>query len=177
VAVQHSVGLTPRARSCSPGVGTDIPWLSTMGDDRDIEVLEKALLAFLAAYRRSHARLQQDPDRVGLTNAQFAILETVATHGASGVGAIATAAGLAQPSATRALARLHSKGLLERQSTPDNARVTAVVVTPRGKDLLAAHRQRLRQTVKTLHDGLSPVTRAAVVPVLALLGDALDELL
>jgi hypothetical protein len=34
-----------------------------MDDDRQKEALEAALLAFLAAYRRSHTRLQQHPDR------------------------------------------------------------------------------------------------------------------
>jgi len=118
-----------------------------------------------------------NPNRVGLTNAQFALLETVAIHGTGGVSAIAAAAGLTQPSTTRALARLHTKGLLERQKDPARCPDHRHRGPPQGAELLTQHRRRLRNAAQTLHDALPAASRKHAVPLLSSLGEALDELL
>jgi DNA-binding MarR family transcriptional regulator len=142
----------------------------------EIATLEEALVKFFTAYRRSRSRLQRDPGLIGLTNAQFAVLEAVTTHGDKGVGAVAAACGMTQPPATRAIARLAAKELIERRGSAQDARVSRLVVTPAGRRLLAHHRQRLHRAATTLHDKLPPASYADAAGLLDLLGAALDEL-
>jgi DNA-binding MarR family transcriptional regulator len=147
-----------------------------MSEDDEVAALEEALVGFFAAYRRSRSRLQRDPGLVGLTNAQFAVLEAVITHGDKGVGAVAAACGMTQPPATRAIARLAAKELIERRGSADDGRVSQLVVTPAGRRLLVHHRQRLHRAAQTLHDKLPPASYADAAGLLDLLGAALDEL-
>jgi DNA-binding MarR family transcriptional regulator len=147
-----------------------------MADDDEIAALEEALVRFFAAYRRSRSRLQRDAGLVGLTNAQFAVLEAVTVHGNKGVGAVAAACGMTQPPATRAIARLAAKHLIERRESADDARVSRLAVTSAGRRLLDHHRRRLRQAAQTLHERLPPGSYADAAGLLELLGAALDEL-
>lgn len=147
-----------------------------MTSDPEVEGLEEALLAFMAAYRRSRSSLHRDPGLVGLTNAQFAVLEAVQAQGVDGVGSVAAAARLAQPPTTRAIGRLEAKGLVERRPTTGDQRVSALEVTAAGTELLAHHRRRLREAAIRLHRTLSESARADAAALLAVLGEVFDEL-
>lgn len=147
-----------------------------MSDLDEVASMEEALLRFFSAYRRSRSRLHKDPDLVGLTNAQFAVLEAATVHGNDGISAIAAACGMAQPPTTRAIARLAVKDLIERRNSAADARVSQIRVTAAGRRLLAHHRRRLRAAAQTLCDSLSPERRADAASLLDLLGSALDEL-
>jgi DNA-binding MarR family transcriptional regulator len=137
--------------------------------------LEDAVAAFLAAYRRSRSRLQRDPGLVGLTSAQFEVLRAAGEHGAGGVGAVAVAAGLAQPPTTRALAKLEAASLVVRRRGEDR-RITELALTEEGRRLLAHHRRRLRAAAATIRKELPPKRRADAAALLRLVGDALDRL-
>jgi DNA-binding MarR family transcriptional regulator len=147
-----------------------------MEDHDEVQALAVALLEFMAAYRRSRSRLHQDPGLVGLTNAQFAVLEAVQHHGGGGVGSVAGAAGTSQPATTRALERLRSNGLVTRHLSRQDGRMTVYEVSIAGFDLLAHHRRRLHEAASRLHHALPASTRAEAVEILHVLGDVFDGL-
>jgi DNA-binding MarR family transcriptional regulator len=143
--------------------------------NREIHETEEALVVFFDAYRRSRARLQQDPHLAQLTLSEFAVLRAVAEHGADGVSRIARAAEMAQPPATRALDRLANKGLLRRRDHSTDARVTAVTLTPAGRRLLSHHRHRLRAAASLIAERLGPTGIVQAPTLLRTLAEAFEE--
>lgn len=143
--------------------------------DRRTHETEAALVVFFDSYRRSRARLQQDPHLAQLTLSEFAVLRAVAAHGADGVSRIAKAADIAQPPATRALVRLANKGLIHRQPHSTDARVTAVTLTAAGRRVLSHHRRRLQAAASLIADRLGPAATDQVPTLLRALAEAFDE--
>lgn len=143
--------------------------------DRRTHEIEEALVVFFDSYRRSRARLQQDPYLAQLTLSEFAVLRAIADHGADGVSRIAKAVDIAQPPATRALDRLANKGLIRRQPHSTDARVTAVTLTNPVRRLLSHHRRRLQTAALRIADRLGPAATVQVPTLLRALAEAFDE--
>lgn len=70
-----------------------------------------------------------------LTEAQVAMLESVATRGALPVGVIAREAGIAQPTVTRMLKTLERRGVVRREPSPTDSRVMLTELTDEGREL------------------------------------------
>ena len=94
---------------------------------------------FLGAMRRARGRAQQEAEREGLSIAQFQLIYPFADldrgEGLS-VGALAEAAGVAPPTATRTLDGLERQGIVERRPSSEDRRSVRVQLTARGRKLL-----------------------------------------
>jgi DNA-binding MarR family transcriptional regulator len=115
------------------------------------------------------ARKLRQEAQTGLTPSQLSALTTVERHGPVTLGALAEHEQVAPPSVTRVVAKLEADGFLTRQPDPDDGRVTRVVVTAKGRNLLGTSRRRKTEWLTTRLDDLGPEERAR-------LADALDTL-
>lgn len=94
----------------------------------------------LAVLRLSR-RLRQEA--VGeITPSQLSALTAVARHGEVTLGELAAIERIAPPSMTRIAARLEDHGFVERHVDPADRRVARLAVSPSGRQLLDAIRNR-----------------------------------
>lgn len=103
----------------------------------------------IAAFERISER---EARAVGATHAQHHVLLGLYGHGNTAgpsVKDIATALGVASPSAVELIARMVGAGLLQRHDDPNDGRVTRLTLTELGERLLRqlsdAHLPRLRE--------------------------------
>ena len=80
-------------------------------------------------------RIRQQADS-GLSPSQLSALSAIARHGPLRLGDLARRERIGKSSVTRVVAKLESKGNIERQSDPDDGRCARVVVTRSGQQLL-----------------------------------------
>ncbi|MGI3784214.1 MAG: MarR family winged helix-turn-helix transcriptional regulator [Janthinobacterium lividum] len=110
-----------------------------------------AVRSGIAAFERLGER---DARALGTTHTQHHVLLTLRGHphpdGAT-VKDVASALGVASPSAVELVARMRTAGLLERHADARDARVTRLELTPLGEQLLyqlaEAHLPRLHRLV------------------------------
>jgi DNA-binding MarR family transcriptional regulator len=134
---------TPHA---SPGELVDLIDLSGSAED-----LDRLRLVLLRLSRRIRA------NSVGsLTPSQVAVFASVAKHGPCTIGRIAELEHVQPPSASKIVAALESKGLVERRADPDDRRCALIAATPAGRayldDVRAAGRSWLASQLATLAD-------------------------
>src|SRR5437867_7410159 len=85
-------------------------------DAREREAFERAWNDFFAAVRRARGRAARDP-RLGLSLAQYQVIAPLEDAGELPVGEVASAGGIATPTATRMLATLAREGVVERRGS------------------------------------------------------------
>ncbi|MFE4194354.1 MarR family winged helix-turn-helix transcriptional regulator [Paenarthrobacter sp. NPDC056912] len=117
--------------------------------------------------------LRQGRSRVGrlgegetLTEAQVAVLDSVAQRGALPVGEIARHAGIAQPTVTRMLNSLEARGIVIRRPADHDDRVTLVELTGHGVEMWEVKRRILRDLQEDSLLRFPPESREQVVSVL-----------
>lgn len=131
-----------------------------------------ARFAQTAALRLSFTRLARRVRRhggAGLTPSQLSILSTLERHGAMPLGRLAEREQVSKSSMTRMAAKLADAGLVDRTQDADDARVFALDLTPRGRELLAESSRRADEYLERQIAALSPDDRhvlAAAAPVL-----------
>jgi DNA-binding MarR family transcriptional regulator len=113
-------------------------------------------------------RLRQQAD-TGLSPSQLSALAVVERDGPLTLGALAEQEQVAPPSISRVVAKLEADGFLTRQPDTDDRRVTRVVVTTKGRNLLVASRRRKTAWLTTRLEAMDADQRAR-------LADALDIL-
>jgi DNA-binding MarR family transcriptional regulator len=113
-------------------------------------------------------RLRQQAD-TGLSPSQLSALAVVERDGPLTLGALAEQEQVAPPSVSRVVAKLEADGFLTRQPDADDRRVTRVVVTTKGRNLLVASRRRKTAWLTTRLESMDADQRAR-------LADALDIL-
>jgi len=115
-------------------------------DDKDgIEELARAIDALFLAMRQGRS-IVVAPDQLSI--AQQALLEALLNELALPVGALASAAGVSVPTATRMLKQLEAKGALTRTRVPEDERRVMVELTADGRELVTrqlAHRREIQQ--------------------------------
>jgi DNA-binding MarR family transcriptional regulator len=116
-------------------------------------------------------RLRQEA-QTGLTPSQLSALTAVERHGPVMLGALAEHERVAPPTITRVVAKLEEDGLVTRQRDEDDRRVTRVVVTGKGRNLLNTSRRRKTPWLTTRLGELGDDDRARLADAL----DVLDEL-
>ncbi len=116
-------------------------------------------------------RLRQEA-RTGLTLSRLSALTAVEGHGPLTLGALADHERVAPPTITRVVAKLEEEDLVLRQRDPDDRRITRVVITTKGRNLLSASRRRKTTWLTTRLDELDSDSRARLAQAL----DVLDEL-
>jgi DNA-binding MarR family transcriptional regulator len=95
-----------------------------------------------------------------VTPSQLRALGTLMRHGAVRPGALAKHLGIAPRSATEVVDALEQRGLVRRETDPDDRRATLVVVTDAGRELAAAVRKARAAETDRAFAGLPDADRA-----------------
>jgi MarR family transcriptional regulator, organic hydroperoxide resistance regulator len=130
--------------------------------------------AFFRAARRARAR-RGSPEGCELTLPQYQMLEPL-IDGPSKVGALASAAGISAPTATRMADILVREGLVERHASAEDRRCVMVDLTEEGRRALLDKRRDVRATRRRLARLLDDDERAQATRLLLRLADAMEEL-
>ena len=103
-------------------------------------------------------------DEVDLT--QLRILVTIASHGATTLSGLASAAGLHLSRASRACDRLVSLDLLHRTDDPADRRNLRLTLTGQGEKIVATVARARRDAIKPILARMSSQARSHLVPLL-----------
>jgi DNA-binding MarR family transcriptional regulator len=146
--------------------------------DRDVEKFAAALDDFMRAIRTARGRFNRAPVKPELSASQFHLLEPLAQTGEPmPMCALAEAADVASPTATRMLDGLVKRGLAERTRPAEgDRRRVEITLTPAGRKLVAAKREQVAQAREEVFARLSPGERAAAAQLLHSLATAIDDL-
>jgi MarR family transcriptional regulator, organic hydroperoxide resistance regulator len=150
---------------------------SAAAPDAELLVFAEAMDEFLRAARRARGQLNRTPVVPELSASQFHLLEPLlSSPEALCVGALADAAGVTPPSATRMLDGLQERGLVARVRTSDDRRIVRVQITPEGAELVARKQGAMRATRKAVFNQLTPGERRTAARVLHRLAAAIEDL-
>jgi DNA-binding MarR family transcriptional regulator len=144
----------------------------------EVEAFASGLDEFTRALRTARGRFNRAPVKPELSGSQFHLLEPLAgSDGPLAVCALADAAGVAAPTATRMLDGLVKRGLAERMRPEEgDRRRVEVTLTPAGRRLVAAKREQIDHAREQVFTRLSPGEREAAARLLHSLAAAIDEL-
>lgn len=106
----------------------------------------------------------------GLTHAQLSALSSIVRKGPLRPGDLGRIESIAPPSATRVIAELESRGLIERQADPADGRSSLVTATDAGAAAVLSARAERAERISVLLDGLDDAEFATVAAAL----DALE---
>jgi len=120
------------------------------------ETFNQALEQFFRAMRT--ARMKPSPVPGELTRSQHVLLAPLLDHpdGACSVSALAEAADIASPTATRTLDGLERDGIVVRRPSETDRRSVLVELTDQGRETMLASRKRLRAARAELYARLEP---------------------
>lgn len=133
-----------------------------------------ALEAFFRTSRRMRARTATN-GIAGLSLPQYHLLEALADEQALAVGALAEAAGVTAPTATRMFDGLVRDGFVERRHSETDRRVVLVSLTAKGRTSVRQARTLLHAWRQRMFDGLTPEERAEGARFLTRLNALLEE--
>ncbi len=114
--------------------------------------------------------------REGFSRTAAATLNRLRDSGPTRLTELAVAEGVSQPSMSALVARLADRGLVQRGTDPQDARVVLLSLTPAGEDLVAQRRAARAERLEAALGALPPSDVAAVadaLPALTRLADAL----
>ena len=143
--------------------------------DPGYERFDAAYDAFLKAMRRSRGRVSRER-QLTLTMSQYHLLEALSEEPDLTVRALAEAAGVASPTATRMLDGLQRDGIVERRPSASDRRAVSVSLTDTGRRLVAQKRALVGERRRALYESLDPGERAQAERLLRRLAEAIDEL-
>lgn len=115
------------------------------------------------------ARILRRETHTGLTPTQGAALATLQRLGPVPLGVLAEAEGISAPTATKVVDKLVRAELVQRQAHPDDRRVSLVVVTRAGHELLADTRRHKTEWLATRLGTLNAADQRKVVEALEML--------
>jgi DNA-binding MarR family transcriptional regulator len=124
---------------------------------------------FWAVARRLRHASRESLAPWDVTPSQFRALGTLMRHGAVRPSALAKHLGIAPRSATEVVDALEERGLVRRETDPDDRRATLVVVTDAGRELAGALRSARASEADRLFAGLDDADRAELERLLRLL--------
>lgn len=102
-------------------------------------------------------------------------LDAVVTHGPCRMSDVAVILRVDRSSATRAIDRLETAGLVARRADPDDARGIVVAATPAGRALLERVRDRATAMLAEVLAAFSTEDRDRLAELMERLVEALDE--
>jgi DNA-binding MarR family transcriptional regulator len=151
---------------------------SSRTDLLEVEAFTAGLDDFLRALRTARGRFNRAPLVPELSASQFHLLEPLATSaGSLPICALADAADVAPPTASRMLDSLVRRGIAERTRAEEgDRRRVEVTLTPEGRRLVAAKRARIAAAREQVFHRLSPSERRAAARLLHSLAAAIDDL-
>jgi len=144
----------------------------------EVDGFSAGLDDFLRALRTARGRFNRAPLTPELSASQLHLLEPLAPTAAPlALCALAEAADVAAPTATRMIDGLVKRGLAERRRPEggDRRRVE-ITLTDEGRRLVAAKRKRIARAREEVFARLSPSERASAARLLHSLAAAIDDL-
>jgi DNA-binding MarR family transcriptional regulator len=111
----------------------------------------------------------------GLSHGLLSALSTLAKQGPLRLSELSQLELVSAPSTTRLVAELESKGLVSRQTDPDDGRAYLISVTPAGEEALSSTRSRRAQTLTDLMTKLSDAQRASIIEAMPALEQLLED--
>jgi DNA-binding MarR family transcriptional regulator len=139
----------------------------------DREGFVRALDEFFRAVQRARGRASQAQDD-GLSLSQYHVLAPLA-DGPHGVKALALAAGVAPPTATRMLDALARDGLVRRAPDEHDRRCVSVSLTGEGRRALERKTREVILARERIADSLQPDEAAHAATLLKRLAKVIDE--
>lgn len=130
---------------------------------------------FFQAARRARGRVGGRSGDSGLTLAQWHLLSPL-VDGPKPVGALAAAAGISGPTATRTLDGLARAGLAERHPSADDRRRVLVELSAAGRRAVAEKTNEVRAARRRVAAALDADERAQAAQLLRRLTDVMDRL-
>lgn len=141
--------------------------------DVSAEEMAQATDALFVAMRRARSA---GADRFGgLSLAQVALLEPLATETDLPVGRLASGADVSVPTATRMLQQLETKGVVVRRRSARDERRVLVSLTPEGGELLTALRERLRERQAHAYEAFTADERVQLVTLVRRLTELVSD--
>ncbi len=107
-------------------------------------------------------RLRLEDEVLGVSTPRLSALSVVVYAGPLGIGALASAEGVAAPTMTRLVDGLERDGFVRRRRDPADARGVLVQATPAGKRILTRGRARWMETLAASLSTLSAEELAAI---------------
>lgn len=138
------------------------------------EVLDAALTASRALVGLAARSLAETEEEVTLP--QYRMLVVLGTRGPRPVSLLASALGVAAPTATRMCDRLVRKGLVARRSNAHDRRQVLLSLTASGQQLLDVVTSRRRAEIASLLEQIPRERHATLVEGFRLFADAAGEL-
>jgi MarR family transcriptional regulator, organic hydroperoxide resistance regulator len=111
-----------------------------------------------------------------LTLSQYFVMDAMSDEALT-VSEVARAAGVAVPTATRALRALETRGFVDRERNDDeDRRLVTVALTPSGRAVLDEKRTWVHERQRQIFDSLKAAERATVTGALSAIAHTIDEL-
>ncbi|MER6267645.1 MarR family transcriptional regulator [Streptomyces sp900105755] len=107
-----------------------------------------------------------------LTPPQFAVVQILDERGSLDQKSLGALAAVDRSTLTPLLDRLLARGLITKNTDPDNRRRQLIALTPAGRDRAALGREQARETSRWIEDLLGPERLATLTLLLKELGDA-----
>ena len=139
---------------------------------------DAAWTEFFGAIRRARGRAAAEAAREGLSVAQFGLLFSFVELGRGDVlpvGALAEAAGIAQPTATRMLDGLERQGVVERRPSTEDRRSVSVALTAPGRRLLNRKRKLVEEKRRAVFESLDAADRESAARLLRTLAATIED--
>jgi DNA-binding MarR family transcriptional regulator len=131
--------------------------------------------AFFLAVRRAKGRASAQPPAAGVSLAQYHLLAPLLRGGAQTIRALAEAAGVAPPTATRALDCLERDGLVTRTPSATDRRCVMVDLTPEGRAALEVSAEAIAAGRARIADSLTAAEREQAIALLRRLALVVEE--
>ncbi len=134
---------------------------------------------FFGALRRARGRASAEVEREGITLPQYHLLVSGFADRGRGdavpVGALAGAAGIAQPTATRMLDSLEREGMVKREASTEDRRRVVVALTNRGRRVVEKKKQLVDAKRAALYRSLPREDRERAADLLRRLAAVIEE--
>lgn len=98
-----------------------------------------------------------------LSHAELRALRAALHHETCTMREVAVSAGVTKSGATRIVARLAEKGLVDRKHDPADGRICCVALTEKGKGFLVGIEAQLKNDMGTILEGIEPALREILI--------------
>jgi DNA-binding MarR family transcriptional regulator len=131
----------------------------------------------VVAMRRARGQVAAEIEKDGMSLAQYRLLSAFDAEGTAGmsVGALADAAAVAQPTATRMLDGLERAGVIRRRPSNADRRCVTVELTPHGRKLLRRKEKQVAERRAAVYESLPPGDRARASELLRTMAAAIGQ--
>lgn len=139
-------------------------------DNGQVEAVVRAANIFLRVAAQSVAEVEDE-----VTTPQLRVLVLIANRGPQNPGAVAVELGVHPSNATRTCDRLVHSGLIERGEDSQDRRLSRLVLSPKGAQLVEHVMAHRRAAIAAVMEHLSPEMRTSLVAAMDAFAKASGE--